>query len=131
MIIADSSGLISLFIQTDENHAKAVAMSQRIAKKATPILVPGEVFSELVNILGKKFGHEKAATAAESIMESPIFIIEETAEKIRWSALEKFKAQSASVSFTDCIVMATADAYKMKEIFGFDKAFLQNGCKTP
>ena len=131
MIIADSSGLISLFIETDENHTKAVDISLRITQKSTPIIIPGEIFSELVNILGKKFDHKRAFAAAESILESPMFIIQETTDQTRQFALRRFKDQSASVSFTDCGAMATADEYKVKEIFGFDKAFLQNGYKTP
>jgi predicted nucleic acid-binding protein len=34
------------------------------------------------------------------------------------AALEKFKNQSQAVSLTDCIVMAVADHYGTKDIFG-------------
>jgi hypothetical protein len=34
------------------------------------------------------------------------------------AALEKFKTQSQAVSLTDCIVMAVADHYGTKDIFG-------------
>ena len=29
--------------------------------------------------------------------------------------------------FTDCIVMANADSFKTKDIFGFDEVFRKNG----
>jgi predicted nucleic acid-binding protein len=43
------------------------------------------------------------------------------------TALEKFRSESPAVSFTDCIVMAVADYYGVKEIFGSDKQFEEAG----
>jgi predicted nucleic acid-binding protein len=43
------------------------------------------------------------------------------------AALEKFKTQSQAVSLTDCIVMAVADHYGTKDMFGFDKQFKDAG----
>jgi predicted nucleic acid-binding protein len=34
------------------------------------------------------------------------------------------------VSFTDCVVMAVADTYGTKRIFGFDEAFTKNGYRV-
>ena len=56
-----------------------------------------------------------------------MFIIAETTLEVRIEALEKFQKQPKSVSFTDCIVMAFADEYETREIFGFDDAFRKNG----
>jgi predicted nucleic acid-binding protein len=42
-------------------------------------------------------------------------------------ALERFKTQPQGVSFTDCVVMAYADAFQTKDIFGFDKQFADAG----
>jgi predicted nucleic acid-binding protein len=39
----------------------------------------------------------------------------------------KFKTAADAVSFTDCIVMAVADEYGTREIFGFDKQFADAG----
>ena len=41
----------------------------------------------------------------------------------------KFKDQPSGVSLTDCIVMAVADDYGTKDIFGFDKQFEDAGYK--
>lgn len=43
------------------------------------------------------------------------------------AALEKFEALEDTVSLTDCIVMAVADHYETKDIFGFDKQFADAG----
>jgi predicted nucleic acid-binding protein len=34
-------------------------------------------------------------------------------------------------SFVDCLVMATADFYDTREIFGFDAVFAKNGYSLP
>jgi predicted nucleic acid-binding protein len=42
-------------------------------------------------------------------------------------ALKKFESLPQAVSFTDCLVMATADEYATSDIFGFDKQFADAG----
>ncbi len=51
--IADSSGLISLFIESDLNHTAAVKIKQSLNKKAGKLYIASEIFAEIVNILGK------------------------------------------------------------------------------
>lgn len=126
-IIIDSSAFISLGTITDSNYQKAISISSKIAKEDKVIVMPGEIFTEIVNVAGKKIGHEAAIDQAGKILSSKIVHIEETTPAIRQSALSKFKKQSESVSFTDCLVMALADEYETKEIFGFDETFKQNG----
>ena len=123
--------MFSLFIETDKNHVEALSVSKKLQGSTGTIIIPEDVFGELVNILGKKFGHEKAFVASEFILSTKIFLIEGTTEIIRTQALEKFKKQAQAVSYTDCVVMAFADYFQTKEIFGFDKAFTQNGYILP
>jgi predicted nucleic acid-binding protein len=129
MIIADSSGLISLLIETDRNHKQAINSSKKIQHRSDSLIIPEDVFSEVINILGKKFDHKKAFNVANIIIDSKVFSIEHTTEKIRLDALKKFEKQKQSVSFTDCLVMSFADIFNTKEIFGYDKTFSQNKYK--
>ena len=59
----------------------------------------------------KRSGHETALKAADKLLlpESQFVIIETRPCLTR--ALERFKDESESVSFTDCMVMAVADDY--------------------
>jgi len=126
-IVADSSAFFSLVIKEDRNHKIANLTIKKIISSDASVIVPGEVFTELVNILGKKVGHSVAIKAGKMILEQSGFIITETTDSIRNNAFEKFKKQAESVSFTDCLVMAFADLYETKDIFGFDEAFRKNG----
>src|SRR5688572_30030234 len=126
-IIVDSSGLISLVVESDSNHGAAVAIANDLVGAEGKALVPGEVFAETLNILGKKFGHEYAAGTVQAVLESSAFVIVPTSDVSRLDAVEQFRTAPATVSFTDCLVMNVADEYGTKDIFGFDKQFEEAG----
>jgi hypothetical protein len=126
-IIADSSALVSLATDTDHNHKPATEATFRLRQADRPIILPSDVLVETVNILGKRSGHETAIKAADRLLRpGSQFILVETTSHLE-AALEKFKKESPAVSLTDCIVMAVADYYGTKEIFGFDKQFENAG----
>lgn len=128
-IIIDASAFISLGSITDSNYKKAGLISREIEEEDRTVIMPGEIFTEIVNVVGKKVGHKAAIDQANKILSSNAIHIEETTPKIRLGALKKFTKQPKTVSFTDCIVMAFADHFETKEIFGFDDAFRRNGYK--
>ena len=89
--------------------------------------MPYEVFLETVNVLSKRFGHDKAAAVASYLTTTPLFLVIDSSAQARRHAMERFEAQPQAVSFTDCIVMANADEYGTKAIFGFDADHERNG----
>lgn len=126
-IVADTSGFISLLSKDDKNHTSALHVASVIHKDGKTIILPGEIITEFINVLGKKANHRVAIQRGDLLLHSPEYKIVDTNEHIRSQAFALFKKQPESVSFTDCIVMAFADEYETKEIFGFDEAFAKNG----
>ena len=126
-LIIDSSAFVSLGTIADSNYENAHRIGSLIKKEDRSIIVPGDIFTETVNVVGKKIGHKAAIVQARDIFLDPRLNIVEMTPQIRQNSLEKFKNQPNSVSFTDCVVMAFADEYETKEIFGFDEAFKKNG----
>lgn len=126
-LIIDSSAFIALGTITDTNYKKASSISNRISEENRRIVMPGKIFTEIINVAGKKVNHQAALDQAHKILSSSAMHIEETTPKIRQNALKKFEKQPESVSFTDCLVMAFADEFETKEIFGFDEVFKRNG----
>ena len=124
IIIADTSGLVSLFLPGDHNHAVAVKAAQKLQNQQKDILIPAAVFVEFLNVLGRKVGHGPALAAAAELT-APFLIGGESADLS--SALKKFEMAPPAVSFTDCLVMAVADEYTTRDIFGFDKQFADAG----
>lgn len=130
-LIADSSGIVSLVTETDRNHAQAEALANQYVESQGSILVPSDVFSETLNVLGKKAGHQTAIKTGQTILQSEAFVVVYPDERITDHAFTLFQTQPESVSFTDCLVMATADHYGIKNIFGFDEVFADNGYTIP
>lgn len=126
-IIADSSGLVSLAIEDDSNHKNAKKVLKKYGTKKGIILVSREVLSETLNVIGKKSGHQTAYITASIILNTEAYSIIDTPLELINKTLEMFKTQSNSTSFTDCIVMALADQYETKYIFGFDEVFEKSG----
>lgn len=126
-LILDSSAYISLGSISDSNYRRAEAISKIIQDTRRSVIVPGDVFTEILNVVGKKGSHKRAVIQGHQLLSSDVFTITDTTSNIRQDAFEIFKKQPESVSFTDCIVMATADHYETNEIFGFDEAFRKNG----
>lgn len=126
-VIADSSGLISLISVTDTNHEIAIQAVKDFGNIGGSIIIPSDVFSETLNTIGKKIGHDIAIIAGQEIGASNTYVVIETNESLRQQAFELFKKQPASVRFTDCVVMAFADKFSTKAIFGFNHVFKKNG----
>jgi len=137
-VIADSSALVSLASVTDQNHSKAVLYSQSFVKTNRPLIIPSEVIAETINTIGRKISHQMAMAVGNELLGSSAYFIVDSNTDLRIIAFDKFKKQKgppelslkpAKASFTDCVVMAVADYYETKDIFGFDKIFSKNGFK--
>lgn len=126
-VVADSSALVSLASVTDGNHKLAVKISRSLAQEKRSVIVPGGVVTETINVFGKKVSHRSAVRVGEKLIYSKELLLAETTPEVRRQALLKFKKQAGSVSFTDCLVMAFADSFSTREIFGFDEVFRKNG----
>jgi len=124
VIIADTSGLVSLFLPADHNHKVSLKAAKALQRAHFDILIPPAVFVEFLNILGRIAGHTIARAAVSEL--TPPFLILTTQTNIS-QALKKFESLPQGVSFTDCLVMATADEYETRDIFGFDKQFADAG----
>ena len=125
-IIADTSGLVSLFSPNDRNHTLAVTAAKQLQNQKRDILIPAAVLVEFLNVMGRKVGHA-VALAAVGELTPPFLVLSESSPLLDSPALFKFNAVSEAVSFTDCLVMTVADEYGTKTIFGFDKQFEDAG----
>jgi predicted nucleic acid-binding protein len=128
-IILDTSAIISLNA-LDSNHDRAVQIVEALAQSGATLVIPADVFTETLNVAGKKLGREKQLEIAHKLGESGQFVIASTQNVLK-SALEMLPQMAESVSFTDCIVMAAAKHWETRYIFGFDEVFSKQGYKLP
>jgi predicted nucleic acid-binding protein len=128
-IILDTSTIISLNA-LDSNHDRAVQIVESLAQSDVTLIIPTDVFTETLNLAGKKLGRQKQLEIAQKLGESGQFLIVSTKDILE-SALELLPQMAESVSFTDCIVMACAKHWDTPYIFGFDAVFAKQGYKLP
>ncbi|MEU5301768.1 type II toxin-antitoxin system VapC family toxin [Streptomyces noursei] len=126
LIVADTSGLVSLFHPLDKNHQAAVAEAKRLRGSGFEVIVPVAVYLELLNVLGRVLGHQAAIKVAQELSED-FLILNNASSSLMAETLRMFQEASESVSHTDCFVMATCDEFDTREIFGFDRAFTRFG----
>jgi predicted nucleic-acid-binding protein len=125
LIIADTSGLV-FWPQT------LTRTTTQLPKQSRSFARQHGLFSSLISLLRRcnvfeEKRHETARKAASELLNPESqFLLIETGPYL-FTALEKFKAQPPAVSLTDCIVMAVADDYGTKDIFGFDRQFANAG----
>ncbi len=129
-VIFDSSGLISILHEDDSLHERAVAILGPLEDQRIDLIIPSEVFAETINAIGKRFGNPFAITAGNALLERR-FYIAQSDDALLKATLDRLTRQKNSVSFIDCLVMAWADHYGTKTIFGFDGAFAANGYSLP
>ncbi len=130
IVIADTSALISFLSPNDSNHHEAMDIAQQLDPSQVEVITPADVFSETLDTLNKKVSHPTALRAGALLTDSGQFLIVDCFDLYQL-AMEKFRSAEGSASFTDCVVMATADRYQTKEIFGFDKCFSDCGYHLP
>ncbi len=127
VIIADSSALFALVDMADATH-KFVASVHPLIPDDARVIIPAEIFSETVNTLWKKIQRSVAVAFAEKLLTSSGFLLTESDDEIRRTGINMWKnLRSKNISFTDCLVMAHADRWKTKWVFGLDEAFAKNG----
>jgi predicted nucleic acid-binding protein len=89
VIIADTSGLVSLFIPNDQNHAEALKAASRLQNEKIDIIIPNSVLVEFLNVMGRKAGHAVALAAATELT-PPFHVLNETANLLDSPALQNF-----------------------------------------
>ena len=138
IVILDSSALIAQLNVNDLWHGKANAITDVIAKTDRRVILPAEVFAETLNRIGNNIGRQAAALAGHALLERDAtgdILLSHSTPSLAAAALELLDTVEAPPdkrpSFVDCLVMATANAHKTREIFGFDAVFTQNGYVLP
>jgi predicted nucleic acid-binding protein len=130
-IVLDSSAIVSLLHEDDSRHHEALAIAGRIGGRRVDIIMPAEVFAETMNVIGKKRGNSTAIAQGRYLLGETGYFLQTSRLEVMQAALTKLENQKNSVSFIDCLVMAWADHYQTKSIFGFDGAFAAAGYALP
>lgn len=138
VVILDSSALIAQINVQDLWHKRADEIAEFIARTNRHVVLPAEVLAETLNRIGNNVGRLEAARAGNALLArfaTGDILLAHSHPGLLAASLALLKtvreAQDKRPSFVDCLVMATANVYETREIFGFDAVFGQNGYHVP
>jgi predicted nucleic acid-binding protein len=138
IVILDSSALIAQINLNDLWHEKADETASFIAQTDRQVILPSEVLAETLNRIGNNVGRQQAYLAGKTLLARDAtddILLAQSNPNLLAASLELLKtvqeAQNKRPYFVDCLVMAYANLYDTREIFGFDAVFVQNGYHLP
>lgn len=124
MIILDSSFLVSVEVETDQNHERAVEIRNKIIKgDFGELFISDYIFDETVTVtFNKTKDLNKAVEVGEILMGlTEILKVEEKTLEETWKI---FKNQKKTMfSFTDCTILALMQEKGIKNLATFDEDF--------
>jgi len=124
MIFLDSSFLVSVEVETDQNHEKAIKIRDEIIEgKFDKTVISDYIFDETITVtFGKTKDLNKAVLVGSNLKKSAEMIkIDEKSFEEAW---EIFKNQKdTTFSFTDCTTVTLIKKENIANIATFDKDF--------
>ncbi|MEK6909849.1 MAG: PIN domain-containing protein [Candidatus Aenigmatarchaeota archaeon] len=124
MIFLDSSFLVSVEVETDQNHEKAIKIRDEIIEgKFDKTVISDYIFDETVTVtFGKTKDLNKAVLVGSNLKKSAEMI--KVDEKSFEEAWDIFKGQKdTKFSFTDCTIVSLMRKENITNIATFDEDF--------
>lgn len=124
MIILDSSFLVSVEVETDQNHERAVEIRNKIIKgDFGELFISDYIFDETVTVtFNKTKDLNKAVEVGEILMGlTEILKVEEKTLEETWKIFKNQK--KTMLSFTDCTILALMQEKGIKNLATFDEDF--------
>ncbi len=124
MIFLDSSFLVSVEVEADQNHERAIGIRDEIIKgKFGKAVISDYIFDETVTVtFGRTKDLKKTVLVGTGLRESAEMLkIDDENFEDAWSLFKKQK--TTKFSFTDCSTIAVMKAKDIKNIATFDKDF--------
>ena len=124
MIFLDSSFLVAVEVETDQNHEKAVKIRDEIIEgKFGKVFISDYIFDETVTVtFGRTKDLEKSVLAGSNLRNSvEIINIDERDFEAAWEIFKKQK--DTTFSFTDCTNVALMRKDSIENIATFDEDF--------
>jgi len=122
VMILDSSFLVSFFRQSDDNHKKAVELSDRIELEEK--LLPELIYYESLTVINYKEGIKAAKEASEYLASNQQIEMYALSEDEKREMLSEFFAQEKQLSVEDAIVVYLARK-KRADVLAFDERILK------
>lgn len=126
-VYVDASGFISLTLENDSNHIKALKCAEYLVNNKIKTVTSNIAIYETVTVIAQKIGLEEGRRVLKSIRNYAMEIIYVDAY-LEDFAVKRFMAiKSKNVSLFDCVHFAVMESASIKTVFGFDDHFKKAG----
>ena len=122
MIFLDSSFLISVYCEVEENHAKSMEVLVGIAKTGETLVLTDHVLGEVVTLIKSRYGSQKAFEAGTKIFSKQrVEMLLPSREEVEQALNLVLKYEK--FSFCDALSIAVMDGKGIRKIASFDSDF--------
>ena len=124
MIFLDSSYLVAVAVESDQNHPKAIRLNREIAKgEFGKAVISDYIFDETITVIfGRTKDIDKAVQVGTNLFASAEVI--NVGDKRFMEAWNLFKVQrSTRLSFTDCTTLSIMRERAIPNVATFDEDF--------
>ncbi len=105
MRIADTSALYALFNENDKHHEEA----KENFEETDPIIIPPEIWSEIISLIQYRQGKEDAVEAGKALLDLPHVDLRSGNIGLLRSSWETFTDSDKDLSFPDSVVVSWCD----------------------
>jgi predicted nucleic acid-binding protein len=122
MIFVDSSAYIGILNPLDNNHKKAVALSNLLTYESQTI-TSYAVLGEVLTVGSMRYNRKASIDFVRNIFKSKTEIVSEN-DVLTKKAFKIFQEiNDKDVGWVDCYSFAIIDHFKIEKVFSFDKDF--------
>ncbi len=127
-IFLDTSGLIALSDEKDNNHNRAIAYLKEKVQGGARFVVGKNILAEYIDGVTKRVSKENAIEELDKILNSKLLVIESFSEADWDKALRYFrKFHDHRIDLTDCLSFVIMERLYLKIAFTFDRDFKTHG----
>lgn len=124
----DTGGWVALFVDSDENHRKALRAFQELKKSKALLYTSDYVVDETMNTIRVRGNHKQSVVAGEALLKSKVVtlvrVFPEYFEE-SWRLYQKYTDKE--LSFTDATSLTIMKNLGIHKVFTFDHEFEQVG----
>jgi len=127
-IFLDTSGLIALSDEKDNNHNRAKDYLKEKVQGSARFVVGKNILAEYIDGVTKRVSKEKAIEELDKILNSKLLVIESFSEA-DWDKAHRYfrKYNDHRIDITDCLSFVIMERLDLKIAFTFDSDFKIHG----
>lgn len=127
LILADTSGIYSLFNQQDKSHEK-VSHFYNALPRQTEIIVLEYILLEIMTLFRARGYSEIAIQFRHALAQSRIFKLQYSSPQLEWATFDIFRQyDDKEWSYADCALFAAAKILSTRQILSLDHHIEQMG----